>query len=96
MSVEDSESRRFELTFGCVFLRAILVQHLPRIVFFFVFSKNFSLELFFGRFVLERYTKRIAGIIEIQSFLVTSRFHYHRSYPAVYLVGHVFAQGPIS
>ena len=29
-SVEDSESRRFELTFWWSFLRAILAQHLPR------------------------------------------------------------------
>ena len=43
MSVEDSESRRFELnnTFRGVFIRSILVQHPARSAFFsFVFQSS--------------------------------------------------------
>ena len=44
MSVEDSESRRVESTFGWVFLREILAQHLPNNYFSFCRNK-FGLEL---------------------------------------------------
>ena len=46
MSVEDSDSRRFELTFGWGFLRPILAQHLPRNYFFPFFLQvwNFFFE----------------------------------------------------
>ena len=49
MSVEDSESRRFELRFGLVFLRPILAQDRPRNVVFVFFL---CLERFYRRFVL--------------------------------------------
>ena len=66
MSVEDAESRRFELTFRCVFLRPILAQHLVRNYFFHFF---FQVYIFFGgRFVLMRYINLLAGIFEIQVF----------------------------
>ena len=50
MSVQDSECRRFEQTFGWVFLRPILAQDRPRIFFFRGFWKVWN--FFFGRFVL--------------------------------------------
>ena len=40
MSAEDSESSRFELTFGGVFIRASLRQHLPNNSFFRLFFKR--------------------------------------------------------
>ena len=65
MSVEDSESRRFELTFGYVLLRPILAQHPSRIFSLFFLVWNF----FFGRCAhSDRYRNLMAGIFEIQGF----------------------------
>ena len=58
ISVEDSESRRFELAFGCFFLTPVVAQHLPR-RFFFFFTEHDSLEFCFGRFVLIASGKKI-------------------------------------
>ena len=76
MSVEDSGSRRFELNMWLSFSQADLgptsAQH-----FFFFFPK-------FGFFLMkikicahsERYRKIMAGVIEVQTFLLaTARFH---------------------
>ena len=63
MPVEDSESRRFELTFGGVLLRPILAQLLPRNCFF-LFC-NLFLKICAHS---ERYRNLIAGIFEIKTF----------------------------
>ena len=67
MSVQDSESRRFEQTFGRVFLRPILAQDRPRKYFFGVFEK---FETFFSKICAhsERYRNLLAGIFEILTF----------------------------
>ena len=67
MSVEDSESRRFELTFGWVFVRPILAQDLPRNSFFRFFFKVF---FFFSKICAhsERYRNLLAGIFENGTF----------------------------
>ena len=67
MSVEDSESRRFESTFGWVFLRPILAQHRPRNSFRFLFWKAWNL---FSKICAhsERYRNLLAGIFEILTF----------------------------
>ena len=61
MSVQDSESRRFEQTFGWVFLRP------TGIIFFGVFEK---FETFFSKICAhsERYRNLLAGIFEILTF----------------------------
>ena len=78
MSIEDSESRRFELTFVWVFLRPILAQDLPRIFFSRFFSK---FETFFRRFVLiASDTEIFRGYLWNSIFSATSRFQCHRSF----------------
>ena len=61
MSVQDSESRRFEQTFGWVFLIG------PGTIFFGIFEK---FETFFSKICAhgERYRNLLAGIFEILPF----------------------------
>ena len=68
----DSESHRFELTFGWVFLRPILAQYLIRIIF---------LGIFFKRFVLIASGTKSCGqyLWNSNFFLATSRFRCHPS-----------------
>ena len=58
MSVQDSESRRFELACGNVFLRRILAQGLPRNIFFVFFllltSKKKNVLIASGKEILWR------------------------------------------
>ena len=67
MSVEDAESRRFELAFGCAFLRPTSAQDLPRNIFSGFFKK---FETFVPKFCAhsERYRNLMAGISEIPTF----------------------------
>ena len=65
-SVENSESRRFELTFGWVLLRPILTQHLPGNVFFRLKKKN---GIFFSKICAHSGRKSCGGIFAIQTFL---------------------------
>ena len=67
MSVEDSESRRFELTFGWVFLRPFLAQDRPSNYFSGFFEK---FELFFSKICAhsERYRNLLAGVFEFLTF----------------------------
>ena len=68
MSVENSESRRFELTFGSSFPQADLGPTSAQDFFFRFFLK--SLEVFFRSFFFahsERYRNLMAGIFEIQA-----------------------------
>ena len=77
MSVEDSESRRFELTFCLSFSQADLGPNPPR-TFFFVFF--FKFETFFRRFVLIASGTEIFWRVSLKFELsgATSRFHCHR------------------
>ena len=77
MSVEGSESRRFELTFGWVFLRPILAQDRPRNYFFRGFWKvwNFFFEdLCSGREIFWPVS------LKFYLFMETSPFHCDLSY----------------
>ena len=67
MSVQDSESRRFELRGHWVFLRLILAQRLPRHMLFLFFLKFGS---FFQKVCAhsEQYRKVMLCTFEIQSF----------------------------
>ena len=67
MFVEDSQSRRFKLSFGLVFLRPILAQDLPRNYFFRFFLKVGNLKKRSCAHC-ERYRKRLASIFEIGTF----------------------------
>ena len=83
MSVEDSESRRFEWTVVCNFLRPILAQDPPRNDFFRFFPFFFEIvRILFLKKISHsvRYNHLMADIFEIHFFfLPTSRFHCHRS-----------------
>ena len=67
MSVEDSESRRFELTFGRVFLRPILPKICPGISLGAGGVEKF--ETFFSKICAhsERYRNILAGTFEIRT-----------------------------
>ena len=97
MSVEDSQSRRFELTFGWDFLSPILAQDLPRN--FSVFKTE--LELFFWRFVLIANGTEILWRVsfKFKVCLATSRSHCHWSkfpdfFPRNFLFFHIFHFSP--
>ena len=76
MFVENSESRRFELSFSQADLGPTFGQEL----FFHLFFFNFG--TFFVKICArsERYRNLTAGIFEIQLFMATPTFHLHRSY----------------
>ena len=67
MSVQDSESRRFEQTFGWIILRSIFAHDLPRNYFFRGFWK---VRNFFSKICAhsERYRYLLAGVFEILTF----------------------------
>ena len=67
MSVQDSESRRFEQTIDWVFLRPILAQDRPRNYFFGVLEK---FETFFSKICAhsDRCRNLLAGIVDILTF----------------------------
>ena len=68
MSVQDSESRRFEQTFGWVFFRPISWPKIAQELLFSGFLE--SLKLFFLKICAhsERYRNLLAGIFEIPTF----------------------------
>ena len=82
MSVEDSESRRFESTFGGVFSgRLGPTSAHQELLFSEFFKKNLVWNFFSEDFCAhsERYYNLMAGIFGILFFLATSRFHCFRS-----------------
>ena len=85
MSLQDSESRRFDWTFGWVFLRPILAKDRPKNDF----VRGFRKVLFFFFEDLSSYQavqKSFGGYLWNSSFLWKHRFHCHRSKSKHYVV----------
>ena len=98
LSVDDSESRRFELPFGGVFSERSWPNICPGFFFFVFFFENFGLELFWEDFCAhsERYENIMADIVEIQFCFGNIAFPLLSVYTAVHLDGHFFAQVPVN